>query len=340
MRRRELIALLGGAAMVWPLTLRAQPAKRPEPAERAPQLGLRIGVLMGIAQNDPGARRRIMAFERRLQELGWADGRNLRIDYRWSSGGTDEVRAAARELAGLGPDVMVGHRILPTLALAQASGVIPIVFTAVGDPIYYGLVESLARPGRNVTGFTNFAPTLGAKLLALLKEMAPQVTRAAVMFDPDTDPTSMAYAGAAAAAAKPLAVESVFAPVYAPAEIESAIAMLGQTPGGGLIVPPNDFTTMHRKSLIALAARYRLPAIYGLRQFAAAGGLMSYGIDPDEQFRSIATYVDRIFKGERPAELAVQAPTKFELAINRTTAQALGLGVPPALLARADEVIE
>jgi putative ABC transport system substrate-binding protein len=336
MRRRELIALLGGAALAWPLTVRAQAA---EPAAPPSRVGARIGVLMGIAQDDAGARRRVVAFERRLQELGWVEGRNLRVDYRWSGGGIDAVRAAARELARLQPDVMVGHRILPTLALAQATGIIPIVFTGFGDPIFYGLVESLARPGRNVTGFTNFAPTLGAKMLALLKQMAPQVTRAAVMFNPDTDPTSMTYAGAAAASAKSLALETEFTPIYAPAEIEAAMTRLGQAPGSGLIVPPNNFTTEHRMSIIGLAARYRLPAIYGRRQFTAAGGLMSYDIDPDEQFRSVASYVDRIVRGEKPADLPVQAPTKFELVINLTTAQALGLAVPPALLGRADEVI-
>src|SRR5580704_16644387 len=245
-RRRALILLLGGAAAV--LTLRAQPAERL----------WRVGVLMGIAQDDAGAERRVAAFARALQELGWTDGRNLRIDYRWSGGGTDAVRAAARELAGLRPDVLVGHRVLPTLALQQATGRIPIVFTGVGDPIFYGLVESLARPGRNVTGFTNFAPMLGAELLALLNEMAPRVTRAAVMFNPDVDPTSMAYAGAAADAARSLAVETIFTPIYAPPEIEAAMTMLGREPGGGLLVPPNDFTTMHRASIIALAARYRL----------------------------------------------------------------------------------
>ena len=327
MRRRALILLLGGAAAVLPL--RAQPAERL----------WRVGVLMGIAQDDAGAERRVAAFARALQELGWTDGRNLRIDYRWSGGGTDAVRAAARELAGLRPDVLVGHRVLPTLALQQATGRIPIVFTGVGDPIYYGLVESLARPGHNVTGFTNFAPMLGGELLALLNEMAPRVTRAAVMFNPDVDPTSMAYAGAAADAARSLAVETIFTPIYAPPEIEAAMTMLGREPGGGLLVPPNDFTTMHRASIIALAARYRLPAIYGLRQFPAAGGLMSYGIDPLEQFRVVASYVARIFAGETPAGLAVQAPAKFELVINATTARSLGLHVPPALLARADEVI-
>jgi putative ABC transport system substrate-binding protein len=180
---------------------------------------------------------------------------------------------------------------------------------------------------------------LGGELLALLKEMAPRVTRAAVMFNPDVDPTSMAYAGAATDAARSLAVETIFTPIYAPPEIEAAMTMLGREPGGGLLVPPNDFTTMHRASIIALAARYRLPAIYGLRQFPAAGGLMSYGIDPLEQFRVVASYVARIFAGETPAGLAVQAPTKFELVINATTARSLGLHVPPALLARADEVI-
>jgi putative ABC transport system substrate-binding protein len=329
MERRAFIALLSGA-VAWPLSARAQQPDRMR----------LVGVLMGSAESDAGASRRVVAFQHRLEELGWVAGRNVRIDYRWSTGEIERTRSAARELAGLQADVIVGHTVLPALALAQATAIIPIVFTAVGDPIYYGLVASLAHPGGNVTGFTNFAPELGGKLLALLKRTAPRVTRAAVMFNPDVDPTSVAFASSAAAAAKSLVVESIFAPIYAPAEIEAVMAMLGREPGGGLILPPNDYASIHQQSIIGLAARYRLPAIYGRRQFTAAGGLMSYGIDPDEQFRAVATYVDRILRGEKPAELPVQAPTRFELVINRKTAKALGLDVPPALLADADEVIE
>ncbi len=330
MERRAFIALLGGGALAWPRPLCAQQPERLR----------RIGVLMGIGADDAGALRRVAAFERRLQELGWVAGRNLRIDYRWRAGTTGEERAMAKELAGLQADVMVGHTILPTLALAQSTDIIPIVFTAVGEPIFYGLVASLARPGGNITGFSNFAPALGGELLELLKEMAPAVTRVAVMFNPDTDPAAMAVAGAAAAAARAQAVETIFAPVYTPAEIEAVMTMLGREPGGGLIVPPNDLTPAQQQSVIALATRYRIPAIYGSRQFTAAGGLMSYGIDPIEQFRSVAGYVDRILRGEPPAQLAVQAPTRFELVLNLKTAQALGLAVPAALRAHADEVIE
>jgi putative ABC transport system substrate-binding protein len=330
MERRAFIALLsGGALLAWPLTARALESERMR----------RIGVLMGLPEADAAAQRRVMAFERRLQDLGWVAGRNARIDYRWS-GDVAQVRSVAKELAGLQADVLVGHTVLPALALAQATSVIPIVFTGVSEPIYYGLVESLTRPGGNITGFTNFAPALGGELLELLKGMAPRVTRVAVMFNPETDPASVAFAGAAAASAQTLAVELIFAPVYAPAEIEVAMSMLGRAPGGGLILPPDDFTSIHQDLIIGLAARYRLPAIYGPRHFAAAGGLMSYGIDPIEQFQSVATYVDRILKGERPAELPVEAPTRFELVINRKTAKTLGLDLPPALLARADEVIE
>jgi putative ABC transport system substrate-binding protein len=329
MERRAFIALLGGGALAWPLTARAQKPERMR----------RLGVLMGLGQADAGAQRRVMAFERRLQELGWVAGRNAQIDYRWS-GDIAQVRAAARALAGLQADVLVGHTVLPALALAQATSTIPIVFAAVSEPIYYGLVESLMRPGGNITGITNFAPALGGELLNLLNTMAPRVTRVAVMFNPETDPASVAFAGAAAASAQRLAVELVFAPIYEPAEIEVAMTMLGRTPGGGLILPPDDFTSIHRDLIIGLAAHHRLPAIYGPRQLAAAGGLMSYGIDPIEQFQAAATYVDRILKGEKPAELPVQAPTRFELVINRKTAKALGLDLPPALLARADEVIE
>jgi putative ABC transport system substrate-binding protein len=330
MERRAFIALLGGGALAWP---------RPSCAQQPERLR-RIGVLMGIGADDAGAQRRVAAFQRRLQELGWVAGRNLQIDYRWRAGATGDERSVARELAGLQADVMVGHTILPTLALAQATGIIPIVFTAVGEPIFYGLVASLAQPGGNVTGFSDFAPTLGGDLLGLLKEMAPAVTRVAVMFNPDIDPAAMAFASAAAAAAKAQAVETIFAPIYTPAEIEAVMTMLGREPGGGLIIPPNDLTPAEQQSVIGLAARYRIPAIYGSRQFTATGGLMSYGIDPIAQFRSVAGYVDRILRGEPPAQLAVQAPTRFELVLNLRTAQALGLEVPAALRARADEVIE
>jgi putative tryptophan/tyrosine transport system substrate-binding protein len=330
MERRALIALIGGGAMAWPVSARAQQSGRMR----------RIGVLMGIGENDAGAQRRVMAFQRRLQELGWEVGRNVLIDYRWRTDAAGQERTAAKELAGLQADVMVAHTILPALALAQATGTVPIVFTAVGEPVFYGLVASLARPGGNVTGFSDFAPALGGQLLKLLKEVAPRLSRVAVMFNPDTDPAAMGLASAAAVSAAALAIESIFAPIYAPAEIEAVMARLGREPGGGLILPASDFTALHQPSIIGLAARYRLPAIYGSRQFTAAGGLMSYGIDPIEQFRAVAAYVDRILRGEAPAQLAVQAPTKFELVINLKTAQALGLEVPPALLARADEAIE
>jgi putative tryptophan/tyrosine transport system substrate-binding protein len=330
MERRAFVALLGGGAMAWPLSA---------PARQSDRM-LRVGVLMGSAANDAGARRRVVAFQGRLQQLGWFPGGNVRIDYRWSAGEADQARIAARELAGLQPDVIVGHTILPALALAQATSITPIVFTAVAEPIFYGLVASLTHPGGNVTGFTNFAPALAGRLMELLKEMAPGVTRIAVMFNPDVDPASVGFASAADAAAKTLAVESIFTPIYAPAEIEAVMTLLGREPGGGLILPPDDYTSIHQQLIIALAARERLPAIYGPRHFPATGGLMSYGIDPDEQFRAVASYVDRILRGEKPAELPVQAPTKFELVINLKTANALGLDVPPALLARADEVIE
>jgi putative tryptophan/tyrosine transport system substrate-binding protein len=329
MRRRAFIALLS-SAVAWPLCARAQPPDRMR----------RVGVLMGLAESDPGAERRVVAFQRKLQELGWFAGQNMRIDYRWSAGEADRARPAARELAALQADVLVGHTILPALALQQATSTIPIVFTAVSEPTFYGLVESLARPGGNLTGFTNFAPGLGGELLALLKGMAPRIGRVAVMFNPEVDPASVAFASSAATAAKTLAVETIFAPIYALAEIEAVMTMLAREPGGGLILPPNTFTSIHRKSIIALAARRGLPTIYGSRFFTAAGGLMSYGIHPDEQFRAVATAVDRILRGEAPADLPVQAPTKFELVINLATAKTLGLDAPPWLIARADEVIE
>ena len=330
MRRRDFIKVISGAAAAWPLAARGQQPDRVR----------RIGVLMGLAESDPEAKVRAAVFERALQELGWTRGRNIRIDYRWAPGDVEQTRAAAAELLRLAPDVILAHATPATAALQRATRTLPVVFVAVSEPVAQGFVQSLARPGGNITGFTNLEPTLGAKWLELLKEIAPRVTRVAVMSNPNTAPYVILFSRSVEAVAQKIAVELIAAPVHEPAEIEAVLTMLGREPGGGLILPPDPFTVAHRKLIFDLAARYRVPAINGLLYFANEGGLVSYGVDVRDQFRQAAAYVDRILRGEKPADLPVQQPTKFELVINLTTAKALGLDVPPTLLARADEVIE
>ena len=330
-RRRDFITLLGGAAAAWPLAARGQQAERIR----------RIGVLVGFAASDVEAQARVTAFRQKLQELGWTEGSNVRIHERWAAGDAERMRSYAAELVGLEPDVIVGVAVSAVIALRRATRSIAIVFTQVSDPIGSGLIESVALPGGNVTGFTNFESTMGSKWLELLKEIAPSVKRAAFIFNPKTAAGQGSfYLRPFEAAALALEVESVAAPVDDAAEIEKAIAVLGREPGGGLVVMPDAFTLVHRESLVDLATRHRLPAVYPFRFFATRGGLVSYGINPTEQFPRAATYVDRILKGAKPNDLPVQAPTKFELVINLKTAKALGLDVPPMLLARADEVIE
>jgi putative ABC transport system substrate-binding protein len=330
MRRRDFIKVISGAAAAWPLAARGQQPDRVR----------RIGVLMGLAESDPEAKVRAAVFERALQELGWTRGRNIRIDYRWAPGDVEQTRAAAAELLRLAPDVSLAHATPATAALQRATRTLPVVFVAVSEPVAQGFVQSLARPGGNITGFTNLEPTLGAKWLELLKEIAPRVTRVAVMSNPNTAPYVILFSRSVEAVAQKIAVELIAAPVHEPAEIEAVLTMLGREPGGGLILPPDPFTVAHRKLIFDLAARYRVPAINGLLYFANEGGLVSYGVDVRDQFRQAAAYVDRILRGEKPADLPVQQPTKFDLIINLTTAKALGLEIPPTLLARADEVIE
>ena len=329
--RRELLAAVGGAAATWPLAAQAQQPDRMR----------RIGVLMAFAESDPEGKVRAAVFERALQELGWTSGRNIRIEYRWApAGNVEQTRAAAAGLLKLVPDVTLAHTTLATAALQRASRTVSVVFVEVGEPVAQGFVQSLAHPGGDITGFTNLEPTLGAKWLELLKEIAPRVTRVAVLYNPNTAPYATLFSRSAEVVAQKMAVELTAAPVYEPAEIESALAMLGREPGGGLIIAPDPFTSAHRELILTLAARHKLPAVYRERFFVAAGGLMSYGPDLVEQFRQAAGYVDRILKGEKPADLPVQAPTKYELVTNLKTAKALGLEIPPMLLARADEVIE
>jgi putative ABC transport system substrate-binding protein len=328
MRRREFIALLGGAA-AWP---RAAQAQQPERMRR-------IGLLMGIA-DDEGGQTRVMALKQGLQELGWTDGRNVKIETRFSSGDVGRIRAHAAELVALAPDVIVGQSTPVIRVLRQATSSIPIVAAAVNDPVEQGFVSSLAHPGGNITGFTFVDFQMVGKWLEMLKEAAPGVSRALLMFNPDTSPHFYIYLHSFEAVPRSIAVEITAAPVRDTAEIEEAIAKFGRNPGGGVIVPPDAFTIVHHPLFIRLTQQHRLPAIYGVRTYVAEGALMSYGPDPLDNFRRSASYVDRILRGAKPADLPVQTPVKYELAINLKTARALGLTVPDTLLARADEVIE
>jgi putative ABC transport system substrate-binding protein len=330
MRRRDCITLFGSAAAAWPLAARAQ---------QQPERMRRIAVLMPYAEGAPEGEVRVMALQQGLEQLGWTIGRNVRIDYRWGADDVEKIQVAAAELLTLAPDVILASSSRAVATLQQASRTVPIVFTTIYEPVAQGFVQSLAHPGGNTTGFTMPEATVGAKWLELLKEIAPHVTRVAFMFDPD-NPGPMQSSRSVEAAASNFAVEVVMAPVHGPAEIEAAVTMLGREPGGGLIVPPNSFLLNYRKLIVELAARYRLPAIYGLSFITAEGGLASYGVKTSEQFRQAAGYVDRILRGEKAGNLPVQQPTRYELVINLKTAKALGLNVPPTLIARADEVIE
>jgi len=328
MRRREFMTVLGGAAIGWPLAARAQ-------GERM----RRIGVLMGIAESDPARQSFVTAFTEALQELGWSSGRNIHIEYRWGAGDAERIRDFARELVEMQLDLIVGHTTPVVAALKAQTRTIPIVFTQVSDPVGSGFIDGFAKPGGNITGFTNLESSMGSKLEELLKEVAPTITRVAVMFNPDTAPDRGSYFLRPVEAAAPsLHVELIPAPVHNDAEIEAAITTLA--PATGLIVMPDVFILAHREQILALADRHRLPAAYAYRLFAASGGLLSYGTDLTDLFRRAPRYVDRILTGTKPAELPVQQPTKFELVINLKTAKTLGLNVPLSLQAGADEVIE
>jgi putative tryptophan/tyrosine transport system substrate-binding protein len=328
-KRRTFISLLGGAAAAWPLAARAQQGERVR----------RIGVLMAQAANDPEGQARIAAFLQGLQELGWSVGRNLRIDIRWSAGNADDTHKYAAELVALAPDIILASTTPSVAALLQATRTVPIVFTVVADPVGAGFVDSLARPGGNATGFITFEYGLAAKWLELLKEIAPGTTRAAVLRDPAIT-SGIGQFAAIQTAAPSLGMEIVPVNVRDAGEIERAVATFARVGNGGLIATGSPLTQLHRDLIIMLTARHKLPAVYANRFFVADGGLMSYGPDLVGQHRPAARYVDRILKGEKPADLPVQAPTKYELVINLKTAKALGLDIPPAVLARADEVIE
>src|SRR5262245_12145952 len=330
MRRRDFITVAGSAALC-PLVARAQ-----QPADRL----RRIGVMVGYAEDDPEAQTRFAAFKQGLLTLGWSEGRNLKIDVRWASGDTDRATTFARELVALQPEVIMSNTTPVTAALHKATKTIPIVFVAVSDPVGAGFIASLPRPGTNITGFINLEQTLGGKWLELLKEIAPRVTRVAVMFNPQTAPYAEIYLPSMETAAKKLGVNAFKSLVYRQTDIEKAISGLGREPGSGLIAMTDSFMTVHRKAVIDLTIQNKLPLMYFVSVAPREGGLIPYGIDLTDLFGRSATYVDRILRGAKPAELPIQLPTKFELAINLKTAKALGLTVPPTLLTSANEVIE
>jgi putative ABC transport system substrate-binding protein len=329
LNRRDFISRLAVTASAWPLAALAQQTERVR----------RIGVLMGVA-DDPEGQARVTALKQGLQELGWTDGRNIQIETRFGGADAGRIRAHAAELAALAPDVLVGQTTPVVRALRQATSSIPIVMAGVNDPVEQGFVSSLAHPGGNITGFTFIDFQMVGKWLEMLKEAAPGVARAALMFNPDAVPHYYVYLRSFEAEPRSIAVEVTAAPVRDTAEVQEAVAKLGRDPGSGLIVAPDAFTLVHYPLLIRLAQQHRLPAVYAWRTSVAQGALMSYGPDPYDMFRRSASYVDRVLKGAKPGDLPVQQPTKFELAINLKTARALGLQIPDRLLALADEVIE
>jgi putative tryptophan/tyrosine transport system substrate-binding protein len=332
MRRREFILALGGAAatpsLLWPLAARAQQSERIR----------RIAVLNNLAEGDRDAQAWIGAFRQRFESLGWNEGHNLKIDIRWGAGELARLRAHAAELLSMGPDVAFADSTPAISALQQATHTIPIVFVGGSNPVGSGFVASLARPQGNITGFISFEPAIGGKWLGTLKEIAPRVARAALVYNPETHTGQ--YFSSIETAAQSLSVELVRLAFGDASDIERGIDDFARAPNGSLLVLPDPSAALHRELIVGLAAQHRLPAVYPFRQYVTTGGLISYGVDRPDQYRRAAEYVSRILRGEKPAELPVQAPTKFELVINLKTAKALGLTLPPTLLALADEVIE
>jgi putative tryptophan/tyrosine transport system substrate-binding protein len=326
MKRREFIILLGSAA-AWPVAARAQQPDRVR----------RVGVLMGIS-DDPEGQARIAVFRQALAALGWIEGRNVQFIYRWSAGDVVHARQFAKELLDLRSDVILANSTPIAVAVRDITRTIPTVFVQVSDPVTAGVVQSLARPGGNLTGFTNFEPSIASKWLELVKRVAPNITRVAYLFNPHTAP--LFYARAVETAAPLLSLNPFAAEVHNAAEMKGVIEQVARESGSALLVLPDLFTATNRQSIIAIAAHHRLPAVYPFRYFVASGGLMSYGIEMLDTYRQAASYVDRILKDERPSDLPVQQPTKFEFVINLKTAKALSLEIPPTLLARANEVIE
>jgi putative tryptophan/tyrosine transport system substrate-binding protein len=331
MKRREFITVLGGAA-AWPLAARAQQSGRM----------LRLGVLYGGTQGDPQATANLAVFTKGLADLGWVDGRNIRIDYRFAAADPSRMQAFAKELVGLEPNLLLGQTTAATAALQHETRSIPIVFVMVSDPVGSGFVASLPRPGDNITGFINIEDSLSGKWIEILKDIAPNVTRAALLFNPDTSPYFNYYLQPFEAAAQSSAIEPMASAVRSAEDIERVLVDIGNRPNTAFAVMPDVFLSAKRNRdvMISLAARYHVPAIYPYQYFVTDGGLISYGIDQTDIYRRSTTYIDRILKGAKPADLPVQLPTKFELAVNLKTAKALGLTVPPNLLAAADEVIE
>ena len=329
MRRREFITLIGAAAAAWPLASRAQQAERMR----------RIGVLMAFAENDPEAQSWVAGFREELGRLGWTD-HNIQIDARWATADVESLQRLAKELVALQPDFVLTGSTPATAAMQRQTSSIPILFVMVGDPVGSGFVASLSRPGGNLTGFTPIENSLGGKWVELLKEVAPRVVRAAMLFHPAMAPFASYYLNPFKAAAASFGMEAIVAPVDDMAELEAVVAASAREPNGGLIVMPDAFTIGHHTEITALAARYRVPAVYPFRIFAEVGGLLSYGANALTEFRRAASYADRILKGANPSELPVQTPINFDLVINLKTAKAFGLTVPPSVLARADELIE
>jgi putative ABC transport system substrate-binding protein len=327
--RREFITLLGGAAAAWPLAARAQ--------QRAQSA--RIGWADFAFEDDRDGWQRLQVFQESLQKLGWVLGRNLVMDYRWGIFEADSARRAAADLLALAPDAIICTGTPAADALRQASSTVPVVFTSVSEPVAQGIVDSLAHPGRNLTGFSYMEPTMGAKWLDLLKEIKPDVEHAVLLFNPDSSPYARLFYQSIRTATARSGVEVIQAPVHDLNDIDAVVAMLQTDGHGGLIVAPEGFTYANRKSIAEIVAKYRVPAVYG-GSAAFDGGLLHYRVDINDQNRAAAGYVDRILRGANPADLPVQQPTKFELVINLKTAKAIGLTVPPSLLARADEVIE
>src|SRR5262245_6430375 len=327
MRRRDFIKGMAGSAIAWPLTAHAQQPDRVR----------RVCVLMGIADDFEG-QARIAVFRQAFQALGWTEGRNVQLIYRWSAGDAAQARQFAKELLDLRSDVILANSTPVAVAVRDITRTTPTVFVQVSDPVTAGVVQSLSRPGGDLTGFTNFDPSIASKWLELLKRVAPNITRVGYLFNPDTAP--LLYARSVETAAPSLSVKPFAAAVHNAAEMERMIKRVAREPNTALLVLPDLFTATNRQSIIELAARHYLPAVYPFRFFVAGGGLMSYGTEMLETYREAASYVDRILKGEKPADLPVLQPTKFELVINLSTARAIGLDLPPTLLARADEVIE
>ena len=330
MKRRAFITLFGGAAASWPLEARAQQPERVR----------RLGALIVFPEDDPSSRRRVAAFEQELAKLGWVGGRDLQIAYRWSVSDDARAKAATTELLALTPDLILANATTAVAAAQRATRTVPIVFTGVSEPVAQGFVASLTRPGGNITGFTNLEPSVSPKWLELLKEIAPGITRIAIMFKPALSQAIPLFQDRLRAAAPKFAVELIESPVHDSIDIEAALTAFAREPDGGLILLPDTFLASNLRLILETTARHHIPAIYPFRYFVGAGGLLSYGPDVDDQFRQAAAYVDRILRGEKPGDLPVQQPTKFEMVINMKTAKALGLKVPNTLLVAADEVIE